>query len=198
MHPSIRGLKCYFTMSLRTEHGDENPSEYLPDSAWRVADKHGLSITLHLAKNGALSAPENLSYVCEMAERYKNATLVLAHSARAFSARTAIESVDALKKHENIFFDFSAICESPSIIKILNTVGTSRCMWGSDYPTNTFRGKAISYADKFIWLDSTKLSDCWNLGVENLKAVKEASDIVGLSRTEIENLFYNTANYLWK
>ena len=192
-HPRIRGLKCYFNMSKRQEHGDESPEEYLPESAWLVADKHRLAITLHLGKERALSAPENLSYIKCMAEKYRNAKLILAHSARAFSARTAIDSVENLRKYENVWFDFSAICESPSIMKIIKTVGVGRCMWGSDYPTNTFLGKAISYADKFAWLDGTVLDGAWNLGVENLMAMKEAADILELSRADVEDIFYNNA-----
>ncbi len=198
VHSRIKGLKCYFTMSAGEEHGDESPEEYLPESAWQLADKRGLAITLHLAKDRALSAPENLSYIFKMAEKYKNATLILAHSARGFSARTAIESVDRLVKYENIWFDFSAICESPSIMKILKSVGVSRCMWGSDYPSNTFIGKSVSYADRFLWLDSKALAGAWNLGVENLMAMKEATDILGLSKKDIEDIFYNNAARLFK
>ncbi len=197
MYPRIKGLKCYFTMSGRKEHGDENPEEYLPESAWQVADKHGLAITLHLAKSKALSAPENLSYVSRMAEKYKNATLILAHSARAFSARTVIECVDKLIKYENVWFDFSAICDSPSIMKILKSVGISRCMWGSDYPSDAFTGKSVSYADTFVWLDNKVLKGAWNLGVENLMAMKEASDLLGLSKQNIEDIFYNNASRLF-
>ena len=78
-------------------------------------------------------------------------------------------------------------------MKIIKTVGVGRCMWGSDYPTKTFLGKAISYADKFAWLDGTVLDGAWNLGVENLMAMKEAADILELSRADIEDIFYNNA-----
>lgn len=197
VHPRIRGLKCYFTLSPRQIHGDESPEEYLPSSMLEVADRHGMVITLHLAKAAALSAPENIDFVCSAAKKYPDATIILAHSARAFCAHTVMKNIDRLKDLSNVWFDFSAICESPSIIKIIDTVGSSRCMWGSDYPTNTFRGKAITVADRFIWLDEKSLPNAINLGIENLYAMKEACELMHLSDSQIEDIFYNNAKRLF-
>ena len=137
----------------------------------------------------------------DISKRYSNAKIVLVHSARAFAAWTAIDSVAELIPYENIFFDFSAICESPSIMGILKKIGVSRCMWGSDYNVSMLLGKAISLGDGFYWLrekDISRMQENANIRprhiiIENLMAMREVSKLSDLSQNDIEDLFYNNA-----
>ena len=87
-----------------------------------------------------------------MAKKYPDAVLILAHAARAFAAWTVFDTVDKLAPYENVWFDFSAICEPTAMLYILKKIGAKRCMWGTDYPTSLFEGKAVSIADKFHWI----------------------------------------------
>ena len=191
-HPSIRGFKCYSLMAESKREGQESLDEFLPESAISVANARGMAITIHLMREG-LADSENLDYITKMAKKYPNAKLILAHSARAFSARTLIDNIDAVAPYENIFFDFSAICESPTFIALLLKVGSGRCMWGSDHPNNLLRGKAISVGSGFEWLFEDKLSSPWLYATENLFALKEAATILSLKAPQIEDVFYNTA-----
>lgn len=200
IHPSIRGLKCYFLLSDEPNPSQLSPEKYLSEGAWEIAHKNKMCITLHLARDRSLSDPANLSYIKQMASRYPDAVLILAHAGRAFASWTGVEAVYELAKFENIWFDFSAICESPAIFQILRKIGTERCMWGSDFPVCTGHGKAISIAGGFYWIgenDLPLLSQKWVLGIENLMAVRQACIMADLSPDRIEDIFYNNASKLW-
>ncbi len=202
VHPNIKGFKCYHIFSDKESTWDCTIDEYLPESAWEIADKKKLSITLHMVKNEALADEDNLKYICTMAKKYKDATLILAHAARSFASWTAIESVEKVKHLENVWFDFSAVCESPAMFQIMRKAGVSRCMWGSDFPACVPRGKAISLANTFYWMfqDSfeykTNIKN-WLVATENLMATRQACILAELSKKETEDLFYNNAARLF-
>lgn len=205
VHSRIRGFKCYHLAADRERTWDASIGEYLPESAWEVASKHRMCITLHMVKDKALADPDNLSYIREMAKRYPDATLILAHAARAFASWTAVESVEKIADLENVWYDFSAVCESPAMLQILKKVGISRCLWGSDYPVCRGRGKVISLADSFYWIYENDLNafsskttlNHWLIALENLYAVRQAAMLADLSRNDIEDIFFNNAMRLW-
>lgn len=204
IHPGITGLKCYYFYAKVENRAQADVGDYLPDSAWEVAQKHKLAITLHLMKDEALFDEKNRSYIKTMAKRYPDATLILAHSARSFAAWTGLETVAELAPYENIWFDFAAICESPSIFQILNKIGTERSMWGSDYDISMLRGKPISLADGFHWIGAEDLAHfdpdgdihSWLIGTENLMAMRQAAIMAELKEDALEDVFYNNAQRL--
>jgi len=201
VHPDIRGFKCYHSMAKRKPTWNASIGEYLPESAWAVADRRGFVITLHMVKDKALSDPENLSYITAMAGRYPNAVLILAHAARSFAAWTGLEAVEKLAPFPNVWFDFAAVCESPAMFQVMKTCGVKRCMWGSDYAVSRLAGKAISLADTFYWIGKNDLErfagatafHSWLIATENLMATRQACLMLGASRGEVEDLFCNNA-----
>ena len=205
VHPRIRGLKCYHTLLGRRDTMFSDVEEYLPEAAWEVAEKRGLVITLHLVKDAALSDPKNLSYIIDHAKRYPHATLILAHAARAFAAWTGIEAIDSVAGLDNVWYDFSSVCESPAMLRILQRAGVEKCMWGSDYPICRGRGKPISLADTFYWImerDLERFSSGntlhhWFIGIENLMATRQACILADLNEDRVEDLFYGNAARLF-
>lgn len=200
-HPGIRGLKCYHIYSSREVTFDSYIDEYLPESAWEVANKHKLFITLHMVRNKALADEGNLKYIKEMAKKYPDATLILAHAARAFAAWTAFDTVDQLVGYDNIWYDFAGVCESPAMLHIIKKIGIKRCMWGTDYNVSMLAGKPISIGDTFYWISEADLRQfasatefhSWLVGTENLMATRQACMLADLSDDAVEDLFYNNA-----
>lgn len=197
----IKGFKCYHLTAPKEVTWNCSIGEYLPEAAWEIANKHKMYITLHMVKDKALADEDNLNYIRAMAKKYPDAVLILAHAARSFAAWTGIEAVEKVAELENVWFDFSAVCESPAMIQIIKKAGISRCMWGSDYPVCRARGKAISLADTFYWIyqndldnftSKTKVNN-WLIALENLYAVKQAATLTDLTSKDIEDLFYNNA-----
>ncbi len=205
IHPGIRGLKCYHLLADREYTFEANIGEYLPESAWEVANKHKMVITLHMVKEEALANEENQKYICEMAKKYPDAVLILAHAARSFAAWTGIENVDKVAHLENVWFDFSAICETPAMLQIIKKVGIKRCMWGSDYPVCRGRGKAISIADSFYWIYEADIEKFqsktpirnWFIGIEGLAAARQLAILADLTPGDVEDYFYNNAMRLF-
>ena len=205
IHPGIRGFKCYHLLAANKPTWNAPIGDYLPESVWEVADKHGFAITLHMVRDKALSDPVNQEYIIYMAKKYPNAVLILAHAARSFAAWTAVEAVDAVKSLDNVWFDFSGVCESPAVFQIMRKCGVERCMWGSDYPISRLAGKAISIADSFYWIAEADLErfagptefHSWLVGTENLMAVRQACLMLDLGRNDVEKLFYKNAATLF-
>ena len=205
VHPRIRGFKCYHSFSNMQVTWNAEIGDYLPEAAWQVANAQKMYITLHMVKDHALADPGNLRYITDMAKKYPDATLILAHAARAFASWTGVESVEKVAHLDNVWFDFSGVCESPAILQIIRKTGTQRCMWGSDYPVCMDRGKAISMGDSFYWINKHDLANfqskttmsSYLVGLENLMAVRQACILSDLGSKEVEDIFYNNAKHLF-
>jgi len=199
VHPRIKGFKCYHLLAKQ-----EGPTfqcqtgEFLPESAWEVANARGMVITLHMVKDAALSDPDNLNYITTMAKRYPNATLILAHAARSFASWTGFEAVEQVAHLDNVWFDFSAVCEPAAMFQILKKAGHSRCMWGTDYPISQWRGKCISLGSSFQWLyqselEAIKAPGAWHIATETMMALRQAAIMAELSPAQVEDVFFNNA-----
>ena len=205
-HPRIVGIKCYHSLLQQPNTFQAGIDEYLPESAWEVAQEKKCCITVHMVRDKALSDPGNMAYIKTMAARYPDAKLVLAHAARSFAAWTGLESVTELAGYENIWFDLAAVCESPVTFQILKKVSKERCMWGTDYPLVLPKGKVFSLADSFYWLYQRDIDrfqsnvpiHAWPIAVENLMAARQACIMADLTRKEVEDLFYNNAERLFE
>lgn len=202
--PRIKGFKCYWQTSTRKENlYASDIGEFLPESAWQVANEKGMTITLHLAKNDALADPDNLAYIKEMTRRYPNAILILAHCARGFASWTAIENIRKLHGIENIRYDLAAICESATIFETIRQAGTENVLWGSDFCLDRIKGRPVSIGNSFTWLyrhllpeemkDLCKTSTC----TESLFAFYQACKMLDADRTAVENIFCNNAMTLF-
>ena len=200
--PNLTGLKVYHELSTaRKDTFQCETGEFLPESAWEVANSRHMTITLHMVKDRALADPANQAYIRDHAKRYPDVKFILAHCARSFAAWTAIENVDKVTDLDNVFFDFSGVCESPQMFSIIKKAGIDKCMWGSDWTVSRLAGKCISIADSFYWIGEKDLArmtgptgfHSWLVGTENLMAARQAFQMLELSRVDAEKFFYKNA-----
>lgn len=197
-NPEIRALKPYY-FGAENPNGNSAIGDFLPESAWVVADQAKMPIILHMMRAKSLSDPENFAYINEMTRRYPNARLVLAHCGRGFAAWTAVSQIRNLADHDNIWFDMAAICEvGPMIASIMKNAG-KRTMWGTDWPICLKRGRAISFVDDQQWIteaEGTK-SGYALLAAESLLAFYQTAILLNLDQTQINDIFYNNAAFLF-
>lgn len=193
--PGCRGFKCYAYVAGVQDVETAQIEQYLPESAWIVANALRLPIFLHLFRRAALSDPDNFRYVTTMTHRYSNAQLVLCHCARGFAAWTMMRAVKELEDQGNVWFDLSAICESgPMAACIMKNAG-KRTLWGSDYPGTMVRGRAVSVASGQSWLTGERYDgpDRALLAAENLMAFYHTALLLNLDQSQINDIFYNNA-----
>lgn len=197
------GFKVYHVFAAREDTFNAEQAEFLPEWAWELADQRGLWITMHMVLPRALSDSRNLDYIRAHCRRYPNASLVLAHAARGFNAGHTVHAVDGLRGIDNVYFDTSAICEPAALEAIIRTTGTTRLMYGSDFPVSEQRGKALSVGDGFLWLYQHSLDwDSWPhaqselVGIESLLALQQACRTMCLNDGDIERIFSTNARSL--
>ena len=103
------------------------------------------------------------------------------------------------------WFDTSSVCESDAIAALIRYVDIDRVLYGSDdIPVGIARGKYVSFGYAWAYLSETNhnvnLSHCDGrmtfTRYEQLRAMKRASEAVGLSRNDIEAMFSGNAERL--
>lgn len=199
----IKGFKCYH-QTAKTDGSTylANIGDYLPESAWEVANKYGMSITLHMVKPLALADPDNMDYIKTMTAKYPNAKLILAHCARGFAPWTTIETVRQLKGVPNIYYDMAAICDPATIVEVIRQAGCDHVMWGSDYVIDHVHGKPVACGEEFRWLYDYELPAEVDFPmsltiIESLFSFYQASLILDLTKEEIAKVFYGTGCQLF-
>jgi len=203
IHPRLKGFKCYYSLTPgEGNHVNAPVVDFLPEGAWELAGQKGLVITLHLTQPDAMADPQNIQYVRTMAKRYPHAILILAHAGRSYADWPGVEAAQYYADLENVWFDFSAIFESPPVFQIMKKVGISRCMWGTDFPICNKRGSSVTIARRQRWvsksaLEALKAPENWNIGVQTLMAIRQACIMADLTPSQIEDLFYNNAARLF-
>jgi len=201
----VAGFKPYHLFSREKPTFFSSIAGYLPGWAWELADERRLVVVLHLVKALALADSDNQREIRERCERYPNAVLILAHAGRGFHAPNTVRGIAALGGLDNILFDTSAVCEPAALVAVLDEFGPRKLLWGSDYWISETRGKAVTVGDGFVWLTDQTVR--WEnaspacrpvlVGIESLRALREAAGIVGLDRSDIDDIFYaNAVNLL--
>ncbi len=202
-NPQIRGFKCYH-QSAKTAGPTwfAEVGEYLPESAWQVANERGMSITIHMVKPDALSDKKNMAYYKEMTAKYPNAKLILAHCARGFASWTTIEAVRELKGVPNIYYDMAAICDAAVMAEVIRQAGPDHVMWGSDYCIDRCHATYVNTGESFRWLYKHELPEGVNFPIckmvlESLFSFQKASLLLDLSKDDIYQIFYRTGCQLF-
>jgi len=171
--------------------------EYLPEWACELANKHSLIVMLHIVKPKALDDERNIEEINALCARFPYMKLVLAHAGSGFNMYNTINGCRKLNKTDNLWFDFSALCEPSAFTALINTFGVKRMLWGSDYPVSLRKGRFVTLGDSFIGLqrDTVKrpIDDGTLVGMENLRAVLHAAQDCRLNSEELEDIFYNNA-----
>ena len=198
-HGRFAGFKPYHTYSLTQPTFDALPGDYIPEWVWPLAHEHGLVITLHLVRSGAMADAGNLRYLRDRCERFPGARLILAHCGRSFHAPNAAAGIASLCDLPNIWFDTAAICEAEPLRVLLDACGPRRLLWGSDFPVSEQRGRCVTVGDGFFWLTPDALNPAQPacrllpVGLESLRALQTAAREFGLNAADLQDVFADNA-----
>jgi len=114
-----------------------------------------------------------------------------------------VEAAQYIADLDNVWVDLSAIFVSPPAFQLIKKLGVGRCMWGTDFPGPCMaRSSCITLARKQRWVTQKVLDfmgvQNWNIGVQTLMAIREATIMADLTPSQIEDLFYNNAMALFR
>jgi glutamate-1-semialdehyde 2,1-aminomutase len=200
------GLKPYHTMAQVEGPTWNAPIEaFLPEQHISVAHEAGLTVTLHMVRDRALADPVNQATIRPYCEIYPNMRLILAHAARGFNPWHTIEGIESLRGLDNVWFDTSAVTEAGAFEAIIETMGHTRLMYGTDFYVSHQRGRCIAIGDSFHWIyedDPGLQADYIDLqpvliGLESIRSLRLACQRLRLTDSQIEDIFYNNAKQLY-
>lgn len=199
------GLKCYHIYANHENTFHADIEEFLPEPQVQIAHEEGLSITLHMVKPRALAEPSNQVTIRRYCERYPSMQLILAHAARGFNPHHTMLGINSLRGLKNVWFDTSVVTDSGALEAILKTFGPQRLLYGSDFPVSHLRGRCVALGDSFFWIsaENTQLQVPYAdlqlslVGFEALRTLKVAAMAVGLTDTQVEEVFSGNARQLW-
>ena len=185
--------------------------DFLPREHLAVADECGAAIILHIARPGRLKDPVNVAQLMEIEQDYPNIKLIVAHIGRAYIESDIGNAFETLGKSKRMVFDFSANTLDKAMIACLEAVGPKRLQ--SDMPITKMRMYRIEedgiyknvvprglYGD-VSYDKNMKETDEENVTIfmyEELMAFRRAAQTVGLTRQDVEDVFYNNAARIFR
>jgi uncharacterized protein len=203
----FKGLKPYPNM-IKNPIPDSEVTifDYLPHSHLEASEELGWIVMLHISRPDRLADPVNIAQLKEISKTYPNIKIIIAHIGRSYCPRHGMIGIPALKDYENLLFDISASTNESVMELLIREVGTKRILFGSDMPITAMRAKRICEGDEYVnyvrhadWKDSRtrrniEEEDSYTFMLyEELLSFKNASLACGLTKTDIEDIFYNNA-----
>ena len=175
-------------------------TDFLPEHQIAVADRYGLIIMLHVGMRKSFADPRNINDFLYLTEKYQRAKWILAHGARSFAPFPIEKAGPKFRGIPNVWYEVSAVCVMESFDALFSNVDIDRILYGADSGDVGFaRGKSIVYGYK--WGDLTPKTD--RLGgemtfyvYEQLRAMRRASVRFGLTKAQVEDMFFNTGHRL--
>lgn len=203
-HGVCKGFKVYHLLGERSDSFDSDVVEFVPEWMWDLLNKHAGVLMLHIVKDTAMADPGNQKTIRSLCRKYPGCKLVLAHVARSFSHRHALDGLACLRDLDNVWVDTSAVCESQAMVAAIELLGPERLLFGTDYPVSNFRGRCSTIGKTFHWLyenaalqNSNPLAEHLTLvGIESLSALREAADSTGLTAPDLQKIFRDNATSL--
>lgn len=183
--------------------------DFLPHEHLKVLnDLKGVAI-LHVARDKRLKDPVNIAQLMEIEAKYPDVKLIVAHIGRAYAPEDIGEAFETLKHTKNMMFDFCANTLSEAMEECLKAVGPKRIMYGTDMPITKMRMRRITkdgiyynivpkglYGDVSadMHMVETETEELTNFMYEEIKAFKKAAENVGLTKEDINDVFYANAS----
>ena len=209
---SFVGAKVYLTMAdawlpLR----EMRIFDYLPHHQLEVLNRRGWIVMLHIPRDGRLKDPVNLAQMLEIERLYPNVQVIIAHVGRAYCIEDVGDAFEVLAETRRMRFDFSANTNAQVFEALIRAVGPGRILFGSDMPILRMRMRRICEHGLYINLvprglygdvsgdknmrevEGQEADQLTFFMYEELDAFQRAAAATGLSRRDIEDIFYNNA-----
>ncbi|MBI2441253.1 MAG: amidohydrolase family protein [Lentisphaerae bacterium] len=206
------GAKSY--LSLAEPYLPENEIrifDFFPHHHLEVINRHGWILMLHIPRPGRLRDEVNLAQMIELEQRYPKIKVIVAHVGRAYCPGDVGNAFKVLAKTKKMRFDISANTNRTVFRQLIEAVGPKRILFGSDLPITRMRMARICERGNYVNIVPAGLygdisGDAHMRAVrgaaaerltffmyEELDAFRQAAEKTGLSRHDLEDVFYNNA-----
>ena len=203
-NPEIAALKPYLTYSTAADRFESDISDFTPRWAFELADEREMPIVLHLSHyQDMLGDENNIRELRAFSQEYPHATIVLAHCAMGHHVRKLRLALPRIADLKNIRFDCSGASETMSVYYCLRTFGPECMMWGGDHNFGQTTGRIVSFGSNFFGLHPNIAKNVTMPGdykyqplsntAECLLALLEAGELLGLTKSEWQAIFYDNA-----
>ena len=198
------GLKPYRIYSLTGDIDNCRIRDFLTEPQMEVADELGLWVNMHLSRDLGGGDDLNLNDLEEYTtRRYPRIKWILAHNARSFTYYQIRLGIDRLRQMPNIWYDLSAVCDLRPFITLFQKESVKRLLYGSDGVDSTyFHGTYLALGHTWSILNVDKADGFKFLArgdrpvlalYEQLHSIKQAAEIAGLTRDDVEDIFWRNA-----
>ena len=197
----MRGFKPFAGFAARPDKPNAEIPEFFPEWMAALAGQEGWSVTLHMQREHSLADPSNQHWIRRYCEAFPDMTLILDHCARGFNPHHAIEGLKRLQGLPNLCADTSVVCSPLGVMACIRHLGPRRVLYGSDFWCSHIRGVNLPVGESFVWMEQD--APAWQdvaygckpvlVGLENLRAIRAACEMLRLSDGEIEAIFWGNA-----
>jgi hypothetical protein len=191
------GLKPYHCYADDKPTWDASVSSFLSRESLDAWAPYGGIMMVHCVQERGAASPDNACDIESMARDYPLTKFVLAHLGRGFTWEIAEAVAKRFMRLDNVWFDLSAVTEPTAIYAACSVVGSTRMLWGTDYPVTELAGRCVSLGDSFMWIgaENNELAQpkgtltLWNVGAEAVRAVSQAVELCRWTQADIDRIF---------
>ncbi len=199
------GLKPYPGFADWKPVGDVTIRDMLTEEQLRYADERRLAITLHIPRAGRLADPVNQEQMLWLCRTYPDIKVIYAHIGRAYYLKNVAGFLDRIAECPNAFIDTSMVNHEGVLEHAFRRFPRERILFGSDAPIAMLRGKSVEINNQYAYLmgedyeigtsihDAGHAVEFTSFYYEQLRGIKLAAERAGLSRNEVECIFFHNA-----
>ena len=211
--PNTIGVKVYYMLidndpTSRDKYLEASIFDFLPHHQLELLNDRRAWVTLHVPRADRLGHPANISEIRQIRRQYPNIILVIAHLGRSYTLSHAERSLPQLADDEGLYFDISAVLNPDALFYAIKTLGPSRLLYGTDNPIFYMRGRrqwhGTSYTNRTSYpfhfnrdREPPNIEAKYTLYMyEALRALKNACELSGVDRVQVEAILHDNARRL--
>jgi len=182
--------------------------DFFPRHQLEVLNRLGMLMMLHIPRNARLKDPVNLAELLLIEREYPDIRLIVAHVGRAYCDHDVGNAFEILAGTRNMSFDFSANTNDKVFEQLIRAVGPKRILFGTDMPILRMRMRRVTRGDHYVnvvprgmygdvsgdknmdEVDGAEAEQLTFFLYEEIDAFRLAAGRAGLSREDIEDVFY--------
>ena len=207
-----KGAKVYLNLSPAYNPSAEIPIlDFIPHHQLEVLDRNGWILMLHIPRPGRLGDPVNLAEMIMIGKEYPHIKTIIAHIGRAYCDEDVGDAFERLSEVPDLYYDFSANCNSRVMEQLIRAAGPDRILFGTDSPISRMRmgrttenGTYINLVRKGQYkgvetdphmreIEGPEAEKLTYFTYYEIDAFRRAAEKCGLTKGDVEKVFYGNA-----